>query len=102
MIIPHRLSHPQTRHETPHLTLPDPGGRRHDVHADWTLQLFPGRVNDLRELVVLACAVTLVWDRPLPQAGPAAVAHGLAAGQLDVRLERGTSGARPAVTDGPR
>ena len=70
-----------------HLALPDPGGGRHDVHTDGALQLLPSRVNDLRELMVLAGAVALVRDRPLPQTGAAAVAHRLTAGELNVSLQ---------------
>ena len=71
----------------PDLALPDPGGRGHDVHTYRTLQLLPGGVDDLRELVVLASAVALVRDVPLPETGPTAITHGLTAGQLYVRLQ---------------
>ena len=70
-----------------HLALPNPGGWRHDVHTDGALKLLPGRINYLRQLVVLAGAVSLVRDRPLPKTGPAAVAHRLTARELDVSLE---------------
>ena len=70
-----------------HLTLPDPGGRCHDVHTYRALQLLSGRVDDLRELVVLARAVAFVGDVPLPEAGPTAITHGLTAGKFYVRLQ---------------
>ena len=70
-----------------HLALPYPGGRGHDVHTYRTLQLLPGGVDDLRQFVVLAGAVAFVRDVPLPETGPAAVTHGLTAGQLYVRLQ---------------
>ena len=73
-----------------HLALPDPGGRGHDVHTYRALELLPGGVDDyalLWELVVLAGAVALVRDVPLPETWTAAVAHCLTAWQLYVSFQ---------------
>ena len=73
-----------------HLALPDPGGRGHDVHTYRALELLPGGVDDyalLWELVVLAGAVALVRDVPLPETGATAITHCLTAGQFYVRLQ---------------
>ena len=71
-----------------HPALPYPGGGRHDLHADGALQLLPGRVDHLGQLVVLAGAVALVRHRPLPQARPAAVGHRLAVRHLNQTCRR--------------
>ena len=71
-----------------HPALPYPGGGRHDLHADGALQLLAGGVYHLGQLVVLAGAVALVRHRPLPQARPAAVRHGLAVRHLNQTCRR--------------
>ena len=83
----------------PDLALPDPGGWGHDLHADGALQLLPRAVDHFGQLVILACTVALVRHSPLPQARPAAVAHGLGVGDLCVSLERGPPRAGPGLAE---